>query len=963
MTEYIKYILLLQLWCFIPLAAFSQFQEKGLPLIQNYTPDEYDGHVQNWGFTEDTLGVLYVLNLQGIIRYDGVNWFNISINENLYSIHRAQNGKIFVGGIDEFGYLDEPEDSNNAIIQYYSLRQLLPDTLQIERIFEITSNGDEIYFQANNSLIRYDGERAKVFTPKVRFSTVYNINDEIIVRDALEGLKRVEGDSLVLINGGEFFANSHLSAYLKHPEKEIYCRFNECAIYNNGSFQIMNMEADEYLSTYYMDEAIVLTDGTIAVATRAGGILHIDTEGNILNTYTKEKGLISNTVYGIYEDRYGSIWAATIAGLSQIDISLPLREFDSRTGIEESVLDISKFNDEFIFSSSRAMYHMNENNGLRKYDVNLSCYQAIEIGQNLYTTCGEKLHVYHSESFKQIFDSPVYKVTVYEDPDILILGSESGYYITKIENENVSILYEIDDINVTPVSIYVDDHKNIWVGTYQTGLIKVNLHFEDGIITGHSREEYFSQQLNPSYDVRVGLAQLNNQISFLTWGKGIQEYNHETNKMELVTRYGPFFSDTTRQYFLAEEDLEGNVWFRSGSEYQAALRQEDGSYRAYEGPLKLIDYNQNNDIFTGDTSFVWFATERGAVRYSKNHSFDFKKPFHTQINEVLVRNDSLINGGKIENSPELEYKDNELRFTYAGVGYFKPEETEYRVKLEGFDKDWTVWSNEAQKDYTNIPEGEYSFKVQSRNIFGVLSESSSFEFSVLPPWYRTGWAYILYILTIGGIFYTIYKIRINQILKVQRIRNNIASDLHDEVSATLSSISYFAQAIESDKVKGNKSRFLKLISSSAGDAKEKITDIVWAINPEHDDWQNFLSKCRRYASDLLESKDINYSLKIDEYIPGKLDMQLRQHLWLIYKEMITNAVRHSGASQLDVILKYKEGALVLVVQDDGNGMDVDNVRKGNGLVNINKRADLIEGDITLKTSEGFGTRWMLRVPV
>jgi len=200
-------------------------------------------------------------------------------------------------------------------------------------------------------------------------------------------------------------------------------------------------------------------------------------------------------------------------------------------------------------------------------------------------------------------------------------------------------------------------------------------------------------------------------------------------------------------------------------------------------------------------------------------------------------------------------------------------------------------------------------------------------------------------------------------MRVQRIRNNIASDLHDEVSATLSSISYFAQAIKSDSVTKDKNRFVDLIANSAGDAKEKISDIVWAINPEHDDWQGFLSKCRRFASDLLESKEIEYSLKIDEYIPGKLDMQFRQHLWLIFKEMVTNAVRHSDAKNLDVILKNEQGTLKLVVQDDGQGMDVDKVKKGNGLVNIQKRVDQIKGEISLKTSEGFGTRWILKVPL
>ncbi|HBQ59979.1 MAG TPA: histidine kinase, partial [Balneolaceae bacterium] len=215
----------------------------------------------------------------------------------------------------------------------------------------------------------------------------------------------------------------------------------------------------------------------------------------------------------------------------------------------------------------------------------------------------------------------------------------------------------------------------------------------------------------------------------------------------------------------------------------------------------------------------------------------------------------------------------------------------------------------------------------------------------------------------AGILYTAYRIRVNQLLRVERIRNSIASDLHDEVSATLSSISYFAQAIQSDKVTGDKNRFVRLIADSAGDAKEKITDIVWAINPEHDDWTGFLSKCRRYASDLLESKNISYSLKITEHIPGKLDMQLRQHLWLIFKEMVTNAARHSEANNLDIIIKVKDGMFSLVVQDDGTGMDVDGVKKGNGLININKRAELIGAEVDLRTSEGFGTRWKLNVRV
>ena len=131
------------------------------------------------------------------------------------------------------------------------------------------------------------------------------------------------------------------------------------------------------------------------------------------------------------------------------------------------------------------------------------------------------------------------------------------------------------------------------------------------------------------------------------------------------------------------------------------------------------------------------------------------------------------------------------------------------------------------------------------------------------------------------------------------------------------------------------------------------TSCEWAY------WEVFLAKCRRYASDLLESSDLNYDLKIDEFIPGKLTMNLRQHLWMIFKEMITNSVRHSGARRVDVIMGMYKGKFRLVVQDDGNGFDISSKSFGNGLKNIKKRAEEIGAELELDSELEMGTRWYL----
>lgn len=935
----------------------------GFPLIKNFTPEEYSGNVQNWAFSEDSNGVLFVSNLQVIKKYDGVRWTAINIpNSRTYSIHRAADNKLYVGGVDEFGYLDAPSDSNRAIEQYYSLRHHIPDSIEFGRIFNITSIGSEVYFQTDEILIRYDGTKVDYFLPEVRFSMLYKKDGAIYVRDSSQGLKKLEEDSMILIPGGEYFADKNLSSYLDLPQGDLFCAYNKCSEYTDGEFVERDMEVDSYLSEFYLDESIVLKDGSIAFATRLGGIVRTNQKGDILNIISEETGLISNTVYGIYEDRNGSVWAATINGISRIDFGVPLRVYDKRSGLDEGIFSIAQHNGEFIFGSSTAIYHSNGSGSIEKYPMNGICSDLLESTANLFAACGERVHVFKESGYNLLSNSGAYKMVMYQAPNVVAIGSSNGFFVGKLSANEYDELYKVERLTSVPTSMNVDDEKNIWIGT-KLGVYRVVLEWEEERITGHEVEHYLVDQINVSDDKRTSVTQLQGKPAFLTWGKGIQRFDDENRSMYQETNLPQVFTDTARQYYSAEEDAEENIWFRSGGDYQVALKKENGDFEVFEGPLKLVDHNQNNVIFTGDDEHIWYGIEQGVIRYQKNHDFDHKASFHTQINEVLVRNDSLINGGNITTPPTLSFSDNELRFTYAAASYLAPKETQYRVKLAGFDEEWSIWSAESQKDYTNIPEGTYSFSVQARNLFGVLSTSEVFEFSILPPWYRTWWAYLLYTISIAGILYTAYRVRVNQLLRVERIRNNIASDLHDEVSATLSSISYFAQAIESNKVKGNNDRFVRLIANSAGDAKEKITDIVWAINPEHDDWTGFLSKCRRYASDLLESKNIKYSLKITEYIPGKLDMQLRQHLWLIFKEMVTNAARHSQASNLDIIINYEDGVFTLVVQDDGKGMDVDRVKKGNGLININKRAEQIGADIDLKTSEGFGTRWKLKVNV
>lgn len=198
-------------------------------------------------------------------------------------------------------------------------------------------------------------------------------------------------------------------------------------------------------------------------------------------------------------------------------------------------------------------------------------------------------------------------------------------------------------------------------------------------------------------------------------------------------------------------------------------------------------------------------------------------------------------------------------------------------------------------------------------------------------------------------------------------RDRIARNLHDEIGATISSISYFADALDKDRSikEGSKSQnLLSLIIQSANDAQGKIKDLIWTIDPQNDNWDLLLAKFRRYASDLLDSMGIQYEIDFNQSIShDELTMAQRQHFWLIYKEMINNIVKHSKCNQVDIKIYNKDKTILLSVNDNGIGFDPNKKYEGMGIKNIHTRAEKLNAQLKLQTTPDKGTEWELEFDV
>jgi signal transduction histidine kinase len=225
---------------------------------------------------------------------------------------------------------------------------------------------------------------------------------------------------------------------------------------------------------------------------------------------------------------------------------------------------------------------------------------------------------------------------------------------------------------------------------------------------------------------------------------------------------------------------------------------------------------------------------------------------------------------------------------------------------------------------------------------------------------------VLLLLTasIGFSRYQLKK-KLQQQSAIQEMRNHIASDLHDDIGSSLSNINILNELTRRNSANPEKvNEYLSKASEDIRQVSEGISDIVWNINPRYDNLEHLFIRMKRYASDILDGKNINYTMDFPGN-PGeaKLGMDKRRDLYLIFKEAVNNLAKYSHASDAIINLSIDPDSIKMVIQDNGKGFDTNQVKIGNGLQNMKRRVSFLNGSLDIQTKSGAGTRLELEIPV
>jgi signal transduction histidine kinase len=313
------------------------------------------------------------------------------------------------------------------------------------------------------------------------------------------------------------------------------------------------------------------------------------------------------------------------------------------------------------------------------------------------------------------------------------------------------------------------------------------------------------------------------------------------------------------------------------------------------------------------------------------------------------------------------YTSNSIGFSFAGASFLDEKRLLYRYMLEGYDKTWGEPVSSPTVNYVSLPPGKYVFRVKAANSRGQWSAASAdYPFEIVMPFYRRP-VFFFFVFTV--LVFILYMIRFQQLkqrYRIEKLRFHIARDLHDDIGSTLGSINILSQTarrrLDKQLPAEEISPIFHTIGKSAENTLEAMDDIVWSINPGKDKVEDLLIRIREFAIPLLEGKGLDFQISFEGNDHEPLPMDLRRNVFLICKEAVYNVLRHSEASHVQVLLKRSHHHLILKVEDNGSGFDVHAASSRNGLKNMQNRAALVNGVLTIHSSEA-GTRILFEAPI
>ncbi len=735
--------------------------------VTNYTRHTYQAATQNWMLEQHDNGWIYIANNKGLLEFDGMNWHTYSVrNAKLRAVKKGNDGRIYVGGISQFGYF---EPDNLGGLRYQELSDSLLSIFNIGVVRNILVDGAQVYFQADRYIYLPRGRRIEYIDYKNQISAstlfkrrLYVASDEgLFVLNGRNFMPAIKKDSARALN---------IVAMLPYKENLILLTRSEgIFIFDGFSVRKLITAAEDFLLHKQIFTAC-LHGSLLAVGSAQDGVCLLDLETGAVKKFSINYGLQNKTVHGLLFDAGGNLWLALDNGIDCIHLSSCLSSLHGGSSQIGSGY-ASSYYQGFLYLGTNQGVYRTAFPDVPEAETPMEFVRGTE-GQvwsflpydgKLFCASDDGVFLIGGGRSEKVGDIKGVRciVSLPNRNDVLIAGTygvNRGLYLLMKQQGRWKVITKIADCDISCKSLLAESSTFLWMANKGRGVYRLLL--SDDLHRVRQQKKY--NKFPTSYDAQ------------LTWMR---------NEITVASHYGLWRFDQTKDslveyremeqllngkasYTYISEDEAGNIWYAEGGLLKLLrYKKEQKTYsHRPECFLKgaLIENFESVSV-VGASAII--STEDGFSKLELSSVEVEKSRPSLQIRRIYLtgRRDSLIYGRSYRYDDEvvvaIPYAHNSLRIEYNMSGYGSSQAMLFSYRLSSDNKEghWSEYSEKSMKEFTALHEGTYTFSV--RSLPDAMGEQSvtSFTFKILPPWYRTWWSYMAYVLAIVLLMFYTYR--------------------------------------------------------------------------------------------------------------------------------------------------------------------------------------------------------------
>ena len=782
-----KFFLLL-----IGLASYSVYGQEttlGKLPVTNYTSKDYKAAGQNMAVTKDNRGVLYFANKGDVLSFDGLNWVRTPVCDgDFHSLYTGMNGVVYVGAYQEFGFLTT-DSKGTLVYQSISINNVESKNIGggISHIVELDN---EMYFQSDRQVFIWNNEELIEIPFKDEVKNIFHIHNKLYVRHGKNIISEIKNHKVWSIENSAFLNSLTIYDMVEYKEDStlIVARSGLYISSKNNLQPIPFLVYDKEGNGIDFNEptdALCTKNGNVLVSDVANGALFISKRHVVEERFNKEYGIADNALHGMEITDEGVLFLATNYGISAVNLESISKKVTKEDGIEGAIERVLVVDDRvvsigvngcFIYSSKDSLDKFfnvfpGESWGIAKV-TKKNLNGDFLIASSLDGLYKVKDNFKASEpfiygAFDKVWETETYNGLLFVAKwpvGLALMREKSDGWVTLADS----------DIDFKASEFEIDKHGNVWVGSLGNGLLKIDKEFFYELKDFDNHLTLFSENL-PEGIIEPFLYE--EEVYFTTYD-GIFQYDQKTKEFERSTKLDGYQINEFNKIHINSIDYNGRLWLTLGDDVTQNIKatyfingqwhevflDQAGADHAYS-----LKFHKNIGWLGGAGGLYTINTEKITELVDININIS-----------TITRDDSLIYGGamidengafQLPNSSEFNYtfdfSHGDITFKYSVNSFINSDENKYSFQLEGYKKEWSQWSPTAKMNYTNLPEGDYVFKVKAKNVVGKESAIVEVPFTILPPWYRAWWFYVLVIFFGIVILYFLYLTRTKALRKRQ----------------------------------------------------------------------------------------------------------------------------------------------------------------------------------------------------